>query len=451
MSDDRVLEVGLPGLPSSIDTAHVRTLVEWTILYNCLDPLIGGGLTADVQAGLASRWKISQKKQQIIFSLASDRKFSDGTPIRPGDVKATLEYHLKKNGSSKLKLRGKLESVEVNGGDVVLTFHEGHLPDPIAFAVADFGILPAQLLSREGKKGPLSYSVTSGKYYISSISSDRIELTPNRFHPQPPSAKVIVFELGSKPAFAWLRERPDRRVLRVPEWEPFLDIPGARTALSSPFWVRLGFFSKRGQEKLNLAERRYVRDVVRGVVQEVTGSKLEKELFPPFVAKASSLATTAGKVPVRLKLVLNSFSFTQQQQASVDAKLKVKLNVQVEWLRTPSDWFDRISTKDFDMGLAQITFGAADPLPSVEYMVQGYLAGAISDDARLLMDGLRKPISRADRVNLFNRLEDEFESSAILFGLGAASARFVFPSSFSVQPSSLLSGELDFSVFRPGQ
>lgn len=140
--------------------------------------LLFDGLTVVAEAGalepaLASSWSANADTTEWTFVMALDARFSDGSAVRPLDVKYSLE-RVAALGVESLagnQLRN-LEGVEALDDSVVLTFGQPFAALPRLLAAPIFGVVPAD--SGEGSGLPVS----SGALAVESAIDGLIDLVP---------------------------------------------------------------------------------------------------------------------------------------------------------------------------------------------------------------------------------------------------------------------------------
>ena len=457
------LQVGLYDLPKVLNPAKVGTMVEWTLLYNLSDRLVGGGTSGELEQGVAYKWSVDDQAESITFYLAKDRKFSDGSRITGDDVKESLKYQHFSGGSTKLKLNEHLLSCEnsdenscpgitlINESQIKLNFKAGHLVNPSIFAVADFAIMPAKLI-KNGLKD--LFSITSGKYYIEKFEGRVIHLAPNNFHPNPVNQKLSITEIPpGTTEVAWRDQSPSTRIIRVPVWTPdtFKDMKSI--SYSQPFWVRLGFISPKSKLVLNDNLRRNIHCALKAAVESATNSSIADQMLPSREIGINKSALVCGDIKsvsnLALRFVINSYSFNSTQLSNLKSILiskfpKANLDIQV----VPSTFLARIKAGDFDVGLAQMSFGPMNIGSALHYFESVYFQGNLPEEPKKLIATLHKPLSTSQRNETLGKIEKFFENSNYLFGLGQARAAFIYPGDVKIINDQLVTGEFEFSSFQ---
>ncbi|MCX7621897.1 MAG: ABC transporter substrate-binding protein [Acidimicrobiales bacterium] len=201
----RVVETGVLRLPVTAEVvvdplavvaSDPAAMLTLDVLYDGLTSFPGGLVERDGQwvqpdepvMNLARAMEPSADNRVWTIQLA-DRTFSDGSPIRAADVKASLEY-LARPGPSSLAgtrlsiVQGSPEFVgrtadELTGVRVVddqtleLTLSEPYPDLPALFASPLFGVLPARVVDT----GFFLWDrMTSGSYEVVEVSDDRRQL-----------------------------------------------------------------------------------------------------------------------------------------------------------------------------------------------------------------------------------------------------------------------------------
>ena len=463
-----MITVGLYDLPKTLNPAHVGTMTEWTFLYNLCERLIGGGLHGDLETGLAYKWTVSRTKNTISFFLKPNKFFSDGQKIRAQDVLESFRFQYTHTGSTKLRLNEVLENcgkefgspcegIKIEGEDqIIFNFKKNKLVDPSIFGVADFGIFPASSLRNSVLDN--RFAITSGKYFVRQWNVEKIILEPNRFYSNPAKDLVQVVEIPAGKDFAaWSSEDPKNRVVRIPLWDDSQRLdPAQALEASEPFWVRLAFISSdstalNGPTKEK--NRQSLRINLTKTLNEVLKKSIDNKLIPNFQNSVTTLAPQSSGAelspPSSLTFVINTFSFSDVQADELQKCLKRKFPYsRVELYMTASKFLDRIKLGNFDVGLAQMSFGPTNISSVLRYMVTVYFKSALPPQIMKLISDLQGFQKPDQKLILQNKVEHFFQEQNIIFGLGQARAGFIYPSTLNVLKEQLVTGEFDFSSFQ---
>ena len=90
-----MLVIGKAADPQTLDPAVTIDNNDWTVTYPSYQRLVqykteGGKGSTEVEGDLASGWKASDDQKEWIFTLKSDAKFADGTPVTADAVNNLL-------------------------------------------------------------------------------------------------------------------------------------------------------------------------------------------------------------------------------------------------------------------------------------------------------------------------------------------------------------------------
>ena len=171
------------------------------------EPLVRVGSRGNVVGLLSSRWEISQDQRSYVFSLRSNARWSDGSPVTATDVVFTIRtVQDPQFPGTVLGASWKdIVATELDPGRVRFT-----LPGRNASFMATLGqldIVPAHLLAGKtvadvAGPGLTGQPIGSGPFQISQRLADRIVLQRNPFTWRRPWIDTIVLESFSTEAAA---------------------------------------------------------------------------------------------------------------------------------------------------------------------------------------------------------------------------------------------------------
>ncbi len=129
------------------DTLDPATLVngyQWALGYahrNALTEVVAGG---GLGPSLAESWESSPDATTWRFKLRKGVTFHNGKSLTAEDVIASVNHHRAEDSKSFLKpIAGEIESLEVDGDNVVFALKAGNADFPFSMASAGFSICPA--------------------------------------------------------------------------------------------------------------------------------------------------------------------------------------------------------------------------------------------------------------------------------------------------------------------
>lgn len=158
----------------SLDPAGYGNSFSDTLAYT-----VNGNLTeidADgrVVPELAEKWDVSKDAKRWVFTIRKGVEFHNGKTLTPADVVASINYHRGEKSTSAVKpFADTIETIAIDGDNVVFTLSEGNADFPYIIGEYHFAIMPAT----EGKIDWQS-GVSSGAYKIDNFKPGNVaELT----------------------------------------------------------------------------------------------------------------------------------------------------------------------------------------------------------------------------------------------------------------------------------
>lgn len=88
----KILKVGMPHIPERPNHLEIHSLYEYVIFDDLLRPLVKFDSKGEISADLVLKWEIKDEYKRLIFTLKDNQTFSDGTPIGPEAVVASLKH-----------------------------------------------------------------------------------------------------------------------------------------------------------------------------------------------------------------------------------------------------------------------------------------------------------------------------------------------------------------------
>ena len=181
MAASSIPKFGYVPLTFPRDILAVNQFAEHTVLGQILEPLVDADRFGNIAPGIADEWKISEDGKTLTFTIASDKKFSNGSKLTAKDVKYSLDRHLKSKSQSSNFLRG-LKEVMISGSNKI----EIHLEEPnVAIMKAltrdQLGIVPEGWVFDPASSepfigsGPYKMKKENGKWYL--IQNDNYKKT----------------------------------------------------------------------------------------------------------------------------------------------------------------------------------------------------------------------------------------------------------------------------------
>ena len=174
------LVVGLAEDPDALDPTLGRTLVGRIVFAHMCEKLYDLNAKLQIVPQLAAAPpQISKDRLTYTIKIRSGIKFNDGTPLTPAAVKQSLDRHRTLKGSVRASEISAVDSVDVQGGSVVI-----HLKDrsaPLVSQLADRAgmvMSPKQLDALKDKfatnpvcVGPFEFRERASGDYISLVKS----------------------------------------------------------------------------------------------------------------------------------------------------------------------------------------------------------------------------------------------------------------------------------------
>lgn len=112
LSQERVLNVGNPFAPISLDPSRSGNGRAGTFLMPAYEPLVRTLADGSFEAALATSWEVSDDTRSVTFKLREGVKFSDGEALTAEAAKRSIEYWVGNKGPFSGNL-ASLDTIEV--------------------------------------------------------------------------------------------------------------------------------------------------------------------------------------------------------------------------------------------------------------------------------------------------------------------------------------------------
>ncbi|TYB84545.1 hypothetical protein FQ320_21890 [Oceaniovalibus sp. ACAM 378] len=174
----QTLNVGVQGLPDSLDTA-VSSFAALNMALQTMDALVLRDDTGKTMPGLAESWEAVDPLTWR-FNLRDGVTFHDGTPFTAEDVKFTLDYILAPDSVYGSKSRiGQIESTAVVDEHTVEITTTVPFPTLI-IGLSDIPIEPKHYVEKVGREAMIAAPMGTGPFVFESwVPGDRYALTAN--------------------------------------------------------------------------------------------------------------------------------------------------------------------------------------------------------------------------------------------------------------------------------
>jgi len=179
------ITIGIPQIYDTYDPLNLTTTAHVYVVYALSGTLVTIGDNNEIFSGIASSWEISNNFRSFKFFISDQSRFSDGSKITAKDVSDSLKRFIIKGGGTHIdvgdmieeakqlkNMDDKINGIEINDNSTITIRLRESYPNFLRWiALLELGILPSQEAHKN--KGELNFHVTSGAYFIDS-------LTPNK-------------------------------------------------------------------------------------------------------------------------------------------------------------------------------------------------------------------------------------------------------------------------------
>lgn len=177
--------------PTELNPRSYLSLPEWYIHANLTSALVKLDGSNQVVSDLAEKWEVVGDGRVYRLRLSTNRKWSDGSPIKPEEILNSFTSHaIHKNASilKKVLKPGPVAQAIYLEAPQTLVFHLGNSIPNFLYHLArpEFGVIDSSSLSPQGLV--TATTRTSGPYRIASLEAAELVLEKNPFYRQIPSA-----------------------------------------------------------------------------------------------------------------------------------------------------------------------------------------------------------------------------------------------------------------------
>ncbi len=173
-------------LPKKLDTALVRSAAEYRILLHLVRPLLKYNSKAQLEADLATSWKIEEDFSKYIFKIDPEAKWSNGSQISSEQIAKSIHRQIRLNNATHFDF-SKIKYVRFES-DVLIIKLENRNPHflksvahPEFAAVYDAGIDALALSDYQITSGPYFLDTYSPNFYV--LKRNQLYLSVNRLAP----------------------------------------------------------------------------------------------------------------------------------------------------------------------------------------------------------------------------------------------------------------------------
>ncbi|MCO4794623.1 MAG: hypothetical protein KC493_12970 [Bacteriovoracaceae bacterium] len=169
----KTLNISLFPIHNDVDHTHIVSAGEYIVLDHFLRKLIKVDKHGGIQSDLAESWDIDHAKRKIKFKIKKDQKFSNGETISIEHIMSSYLLQKEKGTAthynfSLIKKINKLSSTEFE----MLMDAEINIDLFTSLSQPEFGVI-------YNSKKPNDYSISSGPFYLESLTSDIFHLSKN--------------------------------------------------------------------------------------------------------------------------------------------------------------------------------------------------------------------------------------------------------------------------------
>lgn len=353
------LNIAMAAQAGSFDPAQLDLGQSSYIWDGVYDTLLYVDNTGKIQPNAATTWAYTDSGKTLTLTLRKGMKFSDGNPVTPADVVATIQRDIDTPGTTQAQTEF-IDSVAAQGDDIVLKLKQ---PDPqlLINLGSSLGVIgeAKTLNSPQTATDPIG----SGPYVLDKAATVAGSTYTLKLRSDYWNAKAYPFKTATFKVIADATARFN--ALQSGQVDGgFITAPQAATLKSSGFAIRqvnamglvvLDLADRDGtvnpalaklkvRQAINMAfdRKEYVAKLLQGVglpteqIFAPSGGGYEKSLdstWPYDPAKAKKLLAEAG-YPNGLSLTLPSTILTSQYEPTVTQSLKA-IGISVSWDAIP--------------------------------------------------------------------------------------------------------------------
>jgi peptide/nickel transport system substrate-binding protein len=160
---------------TELDPAEIKSAGQFIILSHLTKSLIKLNKYAEIEGDLLHSWDIQNNHTKFNFKIKKDIHFSDGTKITVSDIVNNIKRQVKLNTATHFDFTSIKSIKEKDETNFTIELKKKNIFLIEQLAYPEFGILHKSDIDR---KSP-SLKVSSGNYYLKSITKEKIELTLN--------------------------------------------------------------------------------------------------------------------------------------------------------------------------------------------------------------------------------------------------------------------------------
>ena len=212
---------------STLNPILATTKYDHYVAFYLFTPLLQYDANLDVAPGLADKWEVSKDGKEYTFHLNPTATFSDGAPVRAGDVLFTLKKVIDP-ATEAPQITGQFDTADLkrtrilDDHTIVIAFREALAPQLSWFP--SLRILPEHVYSRgDFKSDSALRAVGSGPYrLVRRVPGEEIvlERRPDYWGPKP-WLKTILFKVITDDNTAWNAIQHgdiDETIMRSDDW-----------------------------------------------------------------------------------------------------------------------------------------------------------------------------------------------------------------------------------------
>ncbi|WLT30594.1 ABC transporter substrate-binding protein [Geothrix sp. PMB-07] len=236
----QMVEESISRDPGPLDFIQGDSYEQWILQSLAGDALVGLSPTGKVVPRLAATWK-AQKNGTLVFTLRSDARYTDGSPVRAEDVVWTFQELLQNSKASPTK-RAILEGAQVG-------MDQGHpwirSSKPAGRLLMELARVPiAQEAHPERGSGPFAFRKEPGAWVFT-----------RRDHFLKPRIEGIRFRLLPDAAGVMAALQKGWLTIGAPAQRRQTEVPPTHRLVTQPMHAQLVTWSRMGVGALQLLER----------------------------------------------------------------------------------------------------------------------------------------------------------------------------------------------------
>lgn len=410
-----------------VDPTRIQTVPEMDLSYALTSTLIEWSQDKQIHKGLAERWK-PEGDRKYHFFLSKNAKWSDGSPIRSSEVKASLQRGVAAHPEDLRSFSNLVESIECpDDQEIIFSLRSTATTSGLLKKLTEpnYGIL------KVGKDGHPDLSKSTGAFYLApGATKTEIKLLRNphwhRFTPDTASSVVV-------------RQPPEafdqQTILMTDSWPNMVETSSLMTSARMSEYESNGFHVwKRPTDKVlvfQLSQKRADQDHLdllrflstsldrKKLTQGLSGFEVTNQIFPAgFPLHVDKMHSEKAKLdlpkvfrerPIEITVPYGRVILTLKDQleaavlAATGHKPKIKTISLHEMSKT-------LLKGEFDVFMCP--YGLADP--DIEGVMSFYFEGAtpvVPSNAKVnfveKLDAARKSKTETERVSKMRAIVHE--------------------------------------------